>query len=257
MNDLDYNLLDVEKATVNANRTFKIIQSTEKQHFPRDLVFYDIETDPTTTSENIKTHFFKLGFMTHCTLEKNGSLKKTTEYVQHKEHEVFEDLMRILKGRNKILIFAHNQNYDFVASNMLYYFTNSGWEIELFNPESKAFLVKFTKGRKTAFFIDSLNFFAGSVKSIGEALNFPKLKMPKVVKKYEKELEDVDFDLEQISDKCYQYYERWLIYNKRDVEIIQKAILDLISFISENGYGSFAYNNCWPFLFYFQTSIHE
>lgn len=81
------------------------------------------------------------------------------------------------------------------------------------------FIAKFKRGKQILFFLNLGNWFKTSLKSLGNAFGLEKLEMP---------AKNAPF-------------EDWLQYCKRDVEIVEKVMLEFIDFIHKNNLGGLSY----------------
>ena len=119
-----------------------------------------------------------------------------------------------VKGRT-LWVMAHNWNYDAGILNTSEELLTRGWDMRKYINGKPPLIVRWVKEGAYLHMVDTLNYFATSVASLGKAVDMPKLDMPKP-------------DATQ---------EDWDVYAWRDVEIIKAALLAFREFVRDNDLG--------------------
>lgn len=130
-----------------------------------------------------------------------------------------EWILKIVNKYKRITIYAHNLSFDLRESVDFEMLRKAGFEITIFNPMSKQFIIRFVKGKnknrqKIITFTDTLNLYPASLEEVGDTIGLSKL---------EKELGLNRADLESAIKEG-----RWedvLAYNVRDTQITANAVI--------------------------------
>ena len=217
-----------------------ILEGTKKMTFPTRAVFVDTETkhekrivnDGSNTQEEI---IHKLWFG-EATFVDYGSIKTEENFHFEKSWEFWEWVISKTQDHKKLVVIAHNMDFDF---RVLEGFTNlrdMGFELESLIADGSKFLATFKyygdeektnnlpgkEGRKiercTIQILDTLNWFKCSLKKLGEQLGNYKLDFP------------------DYSDP----FDKWIEYCRQDVQVLRGTFEAWINFIRENELGTFS-----------------
>jgi len=192
------------------------IKHNKTTALPTHFLFFDTETSEVDLGNGEKKEVLRLGWVCRVYRDKRRE-KKTEKWKEFKTKEEFWDFVEeCVPERKKMWCFAHNIDFDFRVLEGFKVLHERGWEIKTFVYDSKNIILSFRKGKKTLLFLDTFNFFKGSVKKMGESIGLNKL--------------EVDFNTvseEELSRYC-----------KRDVEIIKEFMMRFIDFIESNNLGT-------------------
>lgn len=195
------------------------LQPNTKTELPSQLVFLDTETKPEYPEPGIERHRLWFGYAKYVRIRKRGE----REWI-HKEWHYFETPAsfwnwldsKVRKG-SKCYIFVHNWNFDgsvlYTASQL----RELGYETLSYVNEKPPFILRVRKGKKYLALIDTLNYFTTSLENLGESIGIAK-----------KEFPGYDADLET-----------WQSYCRRDVDVLERAVLLFRDFISREDLGNF------------------
>ena len=205
------------KCSINVGRrrphTLKHNKTTA---IPRYFLFFDTETRGEDIGNGERREVLRLGWAVRVYRDRRE------EKVREKwcEFRTVEDFWNFVEAsvpdKSKIWCFAHNLDFDFRVLHGFKVLKERGWSIETFIYDSKNIILSFRRDGKTLLFLDTFNFFKGSVKKMGESIGLEKL--------------EVNFG--NVSD------DELSRYCKRDVEIIKEFMLRFIDFIEQNDLGS-------------------
>ena len=192
------------------------IKRNKTTALPRYFLFFDTETTEEVVSESERKQVLRLGWVVRVYRDKreNKLRERWCEFRTVKEFWDFVEESVIEKG--KLWCFAHNLDFDFRVLQGFKVLKERGWEIQTFIYDNKNIILSFHKNSKTLLFLDTFNYFKGSVRKMGEAVGLQKL--------------EVDFTTvseEELSRYC-----------KRDVEIIKEFVMRLVDFIEKENLGS-------------------
>ena len=198
------------------NRKPHRIKSNKSTALPSYFLFFDTETWEERVSENEVKQYLRLGWACRVYRDKRRD-KWTEKWKKFKSVSEFWDFVEeCVRERKTMWCFAHNLDFDFRVLEGFKVLKERGWEIQTFIYDSKNIILSFRKGKKTLLFLDTFNYFKGSVKKLGESIGLPKL--------------EIDFNKaseEELSRYC-----------RRDVEIIKEFIMKFIDFIQQNDLGT-------------------
>ncbi|CAM2915553.1 DNA polymerase [Erysipelothrix tonsillarum] len=161
----------------------------------------------------------------------------------------WEDVDKYALMNRKTWVFAHNAKYDVLVSECIYWLVELGYEVTGFAPDNP-FILKLVKyihrdrngklygtfnrqtgefvpkpRRKTINILSSTNFYQAPLKVLGKIFGLPKL----------------DFEHGRVIDMNNpKDREEALVYAKRDVEILTRAMLELFNFIRDEDLGPFS-----------------
>ncbi|MCC6005607.1 MAG: hypothetical protein LM590_14815, partial [Thermofilum sp.] len=113
--------------------------------------------------------------------------------------------------------FAHNLLYDYRAAVDRKMLLDSGYNLTFESYDSGRVILKWVKGNRSITFVDTMNYFRTSLEEIGRVFGLPKLQMP----------------------STYESIGEWKLYCMRDVEVLARAVIELLKFMEEE-LGEFA-----------------
>ncbi len=209
--------LSQHKCSINiGKRKPHRIKHNKTTSLPSYFLFFDTETTEVRKGDGEVKQVLRLGWVVRVYRDKRRN-KVSEKWVEFRTKEEFWDFVEQSVPEKKVMwCFAHNIDYDFRVLEGFRVLHQRGWEIKTFVYDSKNVILHFRKGRKSLLFLDTFNYFKGSVKKMGESIGLEKL--------------EVDFSTvseEELSEYC-----------KRDVEIIKEFMLRFIDFIEQNDLGS-------------------
>ena len=195
------------------------LKGNTKLELPSQMIFVDTEAKIEQITPKQQKHTLDFGWACHLRLRRDrGKDYYHEEWLRFTEAEVFWEWV-IAKARNKskTWVFAHNWNYDagILATGSVP--AKLGLVCRDYVNDKPPFFLHFYGLGKTIILIDTINYFAGALKDIGQSIGFHKLAFP-------------DSSATQ---------EEWDTYCKTDVEIIKRLVLDFRSFIKAADLGNF------------------
>lgn len=195
-----------------------ILRFNHGEEFPERWIFFDTETKPLAFDEVITDHHFFLGVA--CFVRYDPRYKQPKEeWLEFKEKEVFWNWVeRYSKGKKKLVLCAHNVTFDFIVLDGFRALLARGWDLTKLISDGHVNVWKFRKDKATIQIVDSLNWFAGSLKDIGTQIGVPKM--------------SIDFN--ECSD------EELMRYCRNDVFVLVKLFTAYHQFHKSNPVGNFA-----------------
>jgi len=192
------------------------IKHNKTTAIPSYFLFFDTETTEVDVGNGERKQVLRLGWVVRVYRDKRRN-KVSEKWKEFRTKEEFWDFVeQSVPDGKKIWCFAHNIDFDFRVLEGFRVLHQRGWEIKTFVYDSKNIILHFRKGRKSLLFLDTFNYFKGSVKKMGESIG----------------LEKLEVDFATVSD------EELSRYCKRDVEIIKEFMMRFIDFIEQNDLGS-------------------
>ena len=186
------------------------LKPLKRVRLPQRLLFLDCEAFEEAVSDTEKIQKFRLA----VTVFRDLSARKT----EKREVRVWKDrfmlsqyIHSLVKKKDTLYMFAHNLFYDVKLAGILKLLQSRfGWTVQRFlnSAGSLIFILSHQKKRSRIVMLDTLNYFQCTVEDLGKVIGLPKL----------------DVDVFTADEKTI------IEYCRRDVEIIEKAVLDLLGF---------------------------
>lgn len=199
-------------------RTWHTLKENKAGYLPRAILFLDTETEAFKELLNVEYHQAKIAWTCFC----KESIKFKSGYKEHwkfwtKKKELLKYITSLcIKGRC-LYIVASNVTFDLVSIGFFEYFTQRKWKLKFCYTSNRTFILYIRKGRKTIRALNIQNFYEASTEQLGKMLNYPKMK--------------VNFKTstpEHLKEYC-----------KRDTEIIKRAFMQYLDFITKHNLGNF------------------
>lgn len=179
-------------------------------------IFFDVETDLGLFVDNWREHTFKLGWALFWRKGEEGRKDELEWYYILNGEDFWEWVESKARSKTRLLLIAHNIEYDAFILGGFYLLPERGWTLTRFFTASQTAIYTWKKEGKTIQFVDNTNWFKGALKGWGEVVGLPKL--------------EIDFDRAgrgELSEYC-----------KRDVEIIYRLWKWWYDFLEEHDLGS-------------------
>jgi hypothetical protein len=185
---------------------------------PSNLLFFDTETRDKYRGRNklLQRHEFWFGAAIYVSLR--GEHIETCKPFELNSVDDFWKLLGSKLSKDKPLyLFAHNLTFDLTIIDFWNRHENEGYETTYAVLENPPMFLALKKDGKKLCIVDTFNYWKQPLAAIGKSLGFEKLPMPtsKTVTK------------------------EWRRYCLRDVEILQKQIINLFQFLRSQELGSF------------------
>mgnify|MGYP005816097071 CR=1 FL=1 len=195
------------------------LKGNSRVELPQHMIFVDTETKGVEINETREEHRLWFGYGCHIRIRgKTDNGRSPEDWLRFTEADDFWEWVDVKSlARTRLWVFAHNWNFDAGILNVSVALPSLGWELVRYINEKPPFILEFRKGNRTLRLTDTLNYFAGSLASIGESIGVPKLKFPSVG------------DSQHV----------WDTYGKRDVVVIKEAVLALRRFVETHQLGNF------------------
>lgn len=221
-------------------RKAHILQRTTKQNTPNRLVFFDTESsvDMKITDDEVrrvtqhgelvvKNHELYLICASFIERRRKNTTRRRTYMNGDMSHHFWADVVSFSKTNEKTWVFAHNAKYDTLVTNCVSILSSFGFRLEMFS-DTNPFIFRFRmvlgeKRSKVIMVVSTTNYFAMPLAKIGRAMGLSKL----------------DFDHGETFERTPAFMEKAIIYCARDVEIIERVMLEFLSFIQDQQLGSF------------------
>lgn len=211
-----------------------ILKGTKKQTRPKNIIYFDSEAnvDIEITGSEImaiqqglkveKEHKTNLICACFC---REGRQDIWKDYhagiAKNFKRKFWHDVVEFAQYGQTTTLFAHNTKYDILATNGIIYLVELGLELTSFS-EDNPFIVEFAQKNeegkaKKIVILSTTNFFKDSVENLGRTFGLEKLEAA-----YNKSLEES------------------IVYCRRDVEIIKKAMTEFYNFVESEKLGNCA-----------------
>ena len=193
------------------------IRENKRRALPRRLLFFDSETD-VRTGEGLAFHTAFLVVTIYATRSRSGDWMERERRIFTSSREFIRYVKSLLRPREVLYVFAHNAEFDLLATGLLWHFLSRVGVSEMPVSDLARFFWRARTKLGTAYFIDTRNYFDCSLEELGKWIGLEKLKMP-----------ERDAPLEE-----------WVKYCERDTEIIFRAVVRLLRLIRDEDLGNFA-----------------
>lgn len=204
--------MPTEKAktiTKHPRRRVGNISKLTGKSFPKDLLFFDTETYIIEGENDTLTWPLRLGVAIYVHLNDDMTVGKRTVLTFKTVEDFITILKTYCKSRRKVYVFAHNIKFDIMVMNLPLELDKHDIKSSLPVINERLFIWHMDIGNSSALFLDTANYGVISVEQLGNDLGYEKLK--------------VDFDTVSESDL--------ITYCRRDVEILERFMIDYIGFI--------------------------
>jgi len=182
-------------------------------------VYIDTETKSHKIDQTTENLEFFLGVAELRAYNTDLSIRYQDDLLFDDIDVFFDWLVKYNQKYKKILLYAHNLDFDFTVLDTLHKLTNRGYRVDYFIVDNYAFIIRFKKDKSTIEMIDSMMILRASIKDLGSMLKLPKLKIPQVD--------------ENNKESMYTYC-------KRDVDVLRVSLENYFSFVRINDLGSIA-----------------
>lgn len=179
---------------------FHILTQNSKLNMQTDFIFVDTET-----KRKNKTEIFYLGWLLYWNKTTN-----TKEYFFFKnKKEFYNYIIKLNRTVKKLIIFAHNMDFDIKVLGGISPFTKKNYIVKNFYINGTRFIIRLMKKDRTIELLDTMNYLPASLKYIGSSIGLPK----------------IEINFNTCTDN------ELINYCKNDVEIIYLFIYKLIEFL--------------------------
>lgn len=172
--------------------------------------FFDIETTTETIGNNRHIRFMQ-SIACKCALSVKEGIIKQKWVTCHNQQEFNNWAHGIINEKGNSTLMAHNAGFDVQYSGLLELLLKAGFEVVTPAIQVGTFVLVLKRDKKVIKIIDSMNWFTTSLAKVGKAIGVEKLPMPP-----------------NDADK-----QTWDEYNKRDVFIMMKAMLQWLKFMND------------------------
>lgn len=190
-----------------------------KTEIPRNFFVLDTEARIYRLPGGKQKHTLRLGVVKYHRFRDGGKRPTTKTFTFFTPEEFWEFVLRNVYPKGTFWVFAHNLDYDASLIKMWSVLTRKGWKLTRFSDKHKAYFWFWRKGNVSLKFVCTLNLFPGTLEEIGKSVGLKKL--------------CVDFEAVDDADL--------IVYCKRDVEILSRALLNWFKFIQQEDLGSFKF----------------
>ena len=179
---------------------------------PRHVIFFDTETWQRETITGDVEHSLRLGWACYYSPKGNKRTEKVEWFSFTSIAEFWSWLFDHIPNKNKLWVIAHQLSFDFTIMQGFQALQDADYKLRFFHNAGVTTIISVRKPGKSIMFVDSLNWFAESLATIGERIGFPKGK--------------VDFKTVDDSELS--------IYCHRDVEILLEMFKAFVRFLHTN-----------------------
>lgn len=179
-------------------RRAHFLQSNKARTFPTRILLFDTETTATPISKSAEKHTLRLGVACYWQ-RRGGDEADTFEWVTFRDRATFWDfLVSRAYSRTRLACCSHNLSFDLAILQAFTELPQRSFELTSYYCKGITTLVRFKRKGKRLDFVDSTNFFPGTLESLAPLVG----------------LEKLEIDFATVSDEELE------VYCRRDVEIL-------------------------------------
>lgn len=198
-------------------RRAHILQGNKGNQRPQHVIFFDTETSPTIIAPGVEKHTLRMGWACYYRSAESGKIRKPQWWAFNRTSQFWTFVDQHCKDNRRLYLVAHNVGFDLRIVEGFAYLKHYGWEQQFIYDKGLTTIARYTRSRQSLEIISTTNYFAMTLKALGDLVGLPKL--------------EVDFDA--VDDQTLS------TYCKRDVEIILKAWLLWTQFLDRHDLGTF------------------
>src|ERR1700687_5350656 len=201
-------------------RKYHLMQVYKKPQYPTNLMFVDTETKPGKGSVKgqLERHWLWFGYT--LAFRREGGKRTRVDALQFNTVKEFWDfLITRLDSSRPLWVFAHNLMFDLTILDCWGQADKYGIEVDLPVLDDPPCFLCCTHELGKVNFVDTFNYWKCSVEDLGKQQGLKKLPKPK-------------------TDKLDA---KWCKYCQRDVDVIAKAVENLIQWLQDNDLGPLSY----------------
>jgi hypothetical protein len=196
-------------------RVAHFLKSNKSKAFPTRIVAFDCETSATPLTSYRARHDLRLGVA--CYWHRRGQNESDTyNWFSFDNPDSFWNwLVSHVHNKTRLVVTSHNLSFDLSILGAFAHLPERGFELTGYYCKGLTTLIRFKSKRGNLDFVDNTNFFPGSLASLSNLVDLPKLQ--------------VDFD--NVSDTDLE------VYCHRDVEILVALWQQWLAFLQEHDLG--------------------
>ena len=184
---------------------------------PQRVIFVDVETVPVPRGKKFEKHVLKLGWACY-TRPSDRDRNHKPQWFYFTEVAAFWDFVKKhLRAKTKLYIVGHRVGYDMGVLQVHRTAKSEGWTETLYYEKGAVLILKYTTGKGTIEILSSTNFFAMSLRDLGQMVG----------------LEKGEVDFKTVSDSELREY------CKRDVEVVMRGWDTWLKFLTDHDLGAF------------------
>ena len=183
---------------------------------PHEYIFIDTETKGENISDCEEEHHLWFGYAVYHRIRTDDRDDNREVFYINDENTFWDWVESKCRPNIRLWLFAHNMSYDFRILHGFSQLQSRKWEMGIPIFDKLRFLIRYKKSNVTIMVSDTMNYFTVSLAQLGDSIGFAKLKMPT----NESALDD------------------WKTYCLRDVEVIERVILDFREFVLSEDLGN-------------------
>ena len=180
-------------------------------------IFFDTETDPEVIDPQTTGHVLRQGWAAYTRLRRNGTWSDPEWF----RFETVDQFWRwvTLKARRKtrLYLFCHNSSFDYPVVDAFRWLPAHGWLPDRLVIEAPPTIIRVRNHDKTLVLLDTLNWWRMPLSALGASIGLPKLEFPSAA----------------------ATRDEWDTYNRRDVEIILRAVQLWCNLVRDRDLGGF------------------
>lgn len=184
---------------------------------PSALLFLDVETRIDRPDYRTQEHSFKLAVACFCVYSPDQGLQPHQWRYLTSGLSLWEWAGELAREHKRLLVVAHNIDFDARASRAFYHLPRLGWTPSYCIMARSCTLFEWEWGDCKIKLLDNGNWWVASLKALGDSVGLPKL--------------EIDFDAASDRDL--------FTYCKRDVQILVRLWRDWLAFLDQHRLGDF------------------
>ena len=199
-------------------RPAHILRPNKGSTVPVRCVFVDTETRGESRGDNVEEAVLWFGSAAFIRRRTDGKWTRPKWNEFRSAGTFWRWVTDLCPGGTRTYLFAHNLGFDITVLDGFNELPSLGWTLTRAVVEDPPTILNWRRGTATLCGLDTLNFYPMPLAKVGAAVGLSKLPMPP-------------------RDAAPS---TWSAYNRRDVEIVHRAMMEWFSFLQRHNLGNFA-----------------
>lgn len=180
-------------------------------------IWFDTETDSEAVDPQTTGHVLRQGYAAYSRLNSRGQWSDPEWFRFETVQAFWRWVTSKCRKKTRLYLFCHNSSFDYPVVDAFHWLPRHGWLPDRLVIEAPPTIIRVRNNDRTLILLDTLNWWRMPLSKLGDSVGLSKLRMPDA---------DATRGL-------------WDAYNKRDVEIIMRAVQLWCNMVREHDLGGF------------------
>src|SRR5260221_4831067 len=154
-----------------------VLTHNKGSEYPREVVVMDTETTEVPFRDCQKGHVLAFGWALYARRHRNGRWSAPVWFRFTTPREFWVWVLRRARRKARLTIYCHNAEFDAQVVAAFDEMRRRRWKLKSACLEGPPTIIKWTRGKRSVQWLDTLNLWRVSLKKIGAKVGLPKLDM--------------------------------------------------------------------------------